>query len=124
MARRNPPWAEEELILALDLYLREGILDDKHSDVEALSRALNALDLHAERPDADRFRNPNGVALKLANFAALDPYYPGTGMSRGGRRDAEVWARYASDEDALAEAVSAVGKGLALPTQAPQRPGV
>lgn len=124
MARRNPPWTEEELVLALDLYLREGLLGNKHSDVQDLSRALNALDLHAERPDADRFRNPNGVALKLANLAALDPNYPGHGMRRGGRRDAEVWERYASDEDALAEAASAVRKGLALPTQAPQEPDV
>jgi len=112
------------LVLALDLYLREGLLGNKHSGVQDLSRALNALDLHAERPDADRFRNPNGVALKLANLAALDPNYPGHGMRRGGRRDAEVWERYASDEDALAEAASAVRKGLALPTQAPQEPDV
>ena len=41
-----------------------------------LSHGLNALTLHPERPDAARFRNPNGVALKLANFAALDPNYP------------------------------------------------
>ena len=89
--RRNPPWAEEELILALDLYLREGLLDDKDQAVIELSGDLNALTVHSERPDAFRFRNPNGVALKLANFAALDPNYGGRGMTRGGRRDAEVW---------------------------------
>ena len=30
---RNPPWAEEELILALDLYLRSGLLDDTNQAV-------------------------------------------------------------------------------------------
>ena len=30
---RNPTWAEEELILALDLYLRLGLLDDKDASV-------------------------------------------------------------------------------------------
>ena len=85
MPRRNPPWAEKELILALDLYLREGLLDNKDQAVIELSRDLNSLTLHSERPDAARFRNPNAVALKLANFAALDPNYDGRGMTRGGR---------------------------------------
>ncbi|MYF08578.1 MAG: hypothetical protein F4089_06350 [Gammaproteobacteria bacterium] len=109
---RNPPWAEEELILALHLYLREGLLDDKDQAVIELSRDLNALTLHPERPDADRFRNPNGVALKLANFAALDPNYAGVGMKRLGKRDREAWVRYASEEDALAEAAAAIRQGL------------
>jgi hypothetical protein len=45
-----------------------------------LSRVLNSLPIHTVRPDLERFRNPNGVALKLANFAALDPAYPGRGI--------------------------------------------
>lgn len=117
--RRNPPWAEEELILALDLYLREGLLDDKDQAVVELSRDLNSLTLHSERPDVARFRNPNGVALKLANFAALDPNYAGRGMTRGGRRDAEVWERYASEEDALVEVAAAIREGRKLPMLPP-----
>ena len=105
---RNPPWAAEELILALDLYLRAGPLDHGEEAVTDLSRDLNALTVHSERPDPARFRNPNSVALKLANFAALDPNYAGRGLTRGGRRDFEVWDRYASDEDALAEAAAAI----------------
>ena len=76
---RNPPWAEDELILALDLYLRQGRLDDTHPLVIELSEALNRLPIHSHRPDHARFRNPNGVALKLANFSALDPSYPAGG---------------------------------------------
>ena len=110
-ASRNPPWAEEELILALDLYLRSGLLDNRNPAVVDLSRTLNALTIHSERPDAARFRNPNGVALKLANFAAIDPNHPGRGMTRGGKRDAEVWAQYASDEDVLAEAAQGITQG-------------
>ena len=105
---RNPPWAKEELILALDLYLRSGLLDDTDPAVMELSRVLNDLTIHSERPDAARFRNPNGVALKLANFAAIDPNYDGRGMTRGGRQDAEVWDQYASDEDSLAAATTAI----------------
>ena len=44
--RRNPPWAEEELILALDLYLRAGLLDAEEQAVTDLSRDLNALTVH------------------------------------------------------------------------------
>ena len=36
-SRRNPPWAFDELVLALDLYLREGQLDDSHARVVELS---------------------------------------------------------------------------------------
>jgi hypothetical protein len=108
---RNPPWAEEELILALDLYLREGLLDDTDPKVIELSELLNRLPTHPDRPDRARFRNPNGVALKLANFAALDPSYPGQGMSRHGQRDAEVWNRLSGDEDALSLAAQAIRSG-------------
>ncbi len=120
--RRNPPWAEEELVLALDLYLRSGLLDDTDPAVIELSHILNALEIQTERPDADRFRNPNGVALKLANFAARDPNYPGRGMTRGGKRDIEVWERYALDEDILAATASAIREGHGLSAVHPVEP--
>ena len=113
---RNPLWAEEELVLALDLYLRFGLLDDRDSAVVDLSRVLNDLTIHSERPDPDRFRNPNGVAMKLGNFAAIDPNYDGRGLTRSSRRDVEVWVRYASDEDTLASAAAAIRDGRGLPT--------
>ena len=121
---RNPPWAEEELLLALDLYLREGLLDDKNQAVIELSRGLKDLTLHSERPDEFRFRNPNGVALKLANFTALDPNYSGLGMTRGGKSDEKVWERYASDEDALDEAAEAIRQGQEPPALPPAETAV
>jgi hypothetical protein len=68
---RNPKWNREELILALDLYLRSrpSLLDDTNSDVVALSETLNALPFRGSKPDAPRFRNPNGVALSSLIFA-------------------------------------------------------
>ena len=108
---RNPPWADEELILALDLYLRLGLLSNTDQDVLDLSHILNDLTIHSNRPDALRFRNPNGVAMKLANFAAIDPNYGGRGMTRGGKRDTEIWERYASDQDALAATAAGIREG-------------
>ena len=99
---RNHPWAEEELILALELYLRSGLLEDSAPAVLDLSRVLSELTAHSEHSNAVRFRNPGDVALKLANFAAIDPNYDDRDIMRGGRRDTDVWDQYASDEDALA----------------------
>lgn len=109
---RNPPWTDDELILALELYLKHGLLDDTSLEVINLSHELNRLGTGVSRNDPTRFRNPNGVALKLANLAALDPAYPGTGMTRGGRRDAVIWDRYSKDEDALVEAARLIRAGL------------
>ena len=128
-ASRNPRWEEEEVILALATYLSGATPDKNNKLVIELSRELNALPLHTERPDAARFRNPSGVALKLANFAALDPSYRGAGMRSFSKLDAEVWRRYAEDEDALHEAVSAIREGrgrfqLLDPDELQRDPGV
>jgi hypothetical protein len=105
---RNPPWSREELILALDVYLRVGMAGSEHPEVLTLSRLLNRLRLHADRPDPERFRNPNGAAMKLANFAALDPTYPGVALSRGGRGDAAIWEEFAADRPRLAREARAL----------------
>ena len=117
MSPRSPAWAWEERILALDLYLREGLLGRTDPAVIALSHDLNALTIHPDRSDFDRFRNPNGVAMKLGNFASLDPNFSGRGLTQVARGDREVWNRYASDEDELAAATTAVRKGYGLPAE-------
>lgn len=60
--RRNPPWNEDELVLALDVYLEYGMLDDRDPRVIELSNLLNELARGTDHPDAERFRNGNGVA--------------------------------------------------------------
>src|SRR6516162_3663886 len=116
----NPAWATDELILALDVYLRQRghIPSPRDAEIVELSDLLNGLPIHTVRPDLERFRNPNGVVLKITNFAALDPQYPGTGMSRGSRLDAVVWDRYSGHEDQLrqvADAIRAAAQTSTLP---------
>jgi 5-methylcytosine-specific restriction protein A len=84
MARRNPPWQRDELILALDLYFRHrpDTINKKHPEVAELSEILNALPIHPDRPDAARFY------MKLCNFLALDPAYQGLGLGAGA-----AWSR-------------------------------
>lgn len=107
-AQRNPAWQYDELVLALDLYLRRGQPPTSDPEVVALSGLLNRLPIHEDRPDATRFRNPNGVHMKLANWKRLDPNYPGAGLTGGGHREEEVWHRFANDPQALAAAVERI----------------
>jgi len=98
---RNPTWEYDELILAMDLYIRKGIVGPTDPEVIELSELLNRLPIHESRPNPSTFRNPNGICLKLANIAALDPAYPGAGMTAGGKRDAEVWERFHNNQTEL-----------------------
>jgi len=79
MPERNPPWARDELILALDLYFRlmgPDKLPHGKPEVVELSRILKSLPIHTERPDLARFRNTSGVYMKLSNFLSLDRVIP------------------------------------------------
>jgi 5-methylcytosine-specific restriction protein A len=118
---RNPDWSRDERLLALDLYLRRRprLPGAEDREVQELSAFLNSLPIHTVRPDLETFRNPNGVSLKLANFAALDSQYPGAGMRSVGRSDVEVWDRYATHPDELHQIVEAIrdlAAGSALPS--------
>ncbi len=111
MAKRNPPWSREELILALELYLAKGLVDDRSAEVIELSKKLGKL-AAVEQIDPQLFRNPNGVAMKLGNFAALDPNYSGKGLSSGGKNDKVVWDEFANNHYGLAHAASLIKDGL------------
>ncbi len=99
--RRNPSWVWDEIVLALELYFRIGVQSSTHRDVIELSELLNRLPIHSSRPQADRFRNPNGVNLKFANLAHLDPEHAGAGMARGSKLDREVFEAYAANREEL-----------------------
>lgn len=97
--RRNPVWSRDELILALDLYMRHrpSFPDGRHPEVVELSRLLNRLAAATETVGTDKFRNGNGVAMKLQNFRRLDPSQSGKGLPGGGKGEEEVWAIFADD---------------------------
>lgn len=123
-APRNPPWSRDELILALDLYFRQSpkIGDATHPEVIELSKLLNAMPLHARRPDASRFRNPAGVAMKLNNFRGLDPTYHGTGLSHGAQADKDVWDEFAQDRERLHAVAAGIREYTATPGAVPPCP--
>jgi 5-methylcytosine-specific restriction protein A len=96
---RNPKWARDEIILALDLYFDKelGPMDSGNPKIIALSELLNRLPIFDYKPDQHTFRNPNGVTLKLSNFKALDPNYTGKGMEAYSKLDKEVFEEFSTD---------------------------
>ncbi len=119
MNSRNPKWERDELLLAPELYLEKGQLDKTAPEVIALSEILNQLPLHNERPNEEKFRNPAGVALKLANFRHLDPSDAAAGMSSGGKGARVVWDEFADNLAELKRINSAIKKALAEESSIP-----
>jgi len=102
---KNPKWHRDEIILALDLYFSQdrGPIDFKNPNIVNLSQTLNALPLFSFRPDQEKFRNPNGVALKLSNFLAIDPNYQGKGMTGGSKLDEKIFREFSGKRELLRE---------------------
>ena|ERR1700678_2903202 len=112
---RNPKWHRDEIILALDLYFSRdrGSIDGNNPKIIELSRVLNRLPLFTERPDEERFRNSNGVTLKLSNFLPFDPNYSGKGMTGGSKLDEQVFKEYVGRQEdlhAIAEEIRKAAK--------------
>ena len=110
---RNPKWTEDELILTLDLYLdmRTSDISAKNPKIVALSESLNAL-RSTDKVD-EKFRNPNGVALKMHNFSQYDPSRTARGMNHGGRLDKIIWDRFEGKRAELRTAANLVRAKIA-----------
>ncbi|GBF18601.1 MULTISPECIES: hypothetical protein [Arenibacter] len=100
---RNPKWHRDEIILALDLYFKiePGQIHSRNPAIITLSELLNKLPLHEERPDAVKFRNPNGASLKLSNFLAIDPNSNQKGMQSYSRLDKEIFEEFVNRKNEL-----------------------
>jgi 5-methylcytosine-specific restriction enzyme A len=115
MATRNPKWSRDELIVTLDFYLRHNpsIPDKQSSEILALSGFLTRLQMKMGGETGDKFRNPNGVYMKLMNFRRFDPSYEGKGLERGGKDEEVVWNLYSSNPNQLRELTASI-KSLVL----------
>ena len=99
---RNPKWTEDEVVLALNLYFQLEWSEMYASNLKVieLSKLLNSLPGEG-RIGNQKYRNPNGVGMKLQNFKALDPEYDGKGLSSYSNIDKEVFERYSLDKKSL-----------------------
>lgn len=111
---RNPPWTRDELILALDLYMshRPMIPGPAHADVVQLSTLLNRFASATGVSGSTKFRNTNGVAMKLQNFRRFDPGQSGKGLVAGARQEEEIWSTYAGDTHKLRTTAAAIREGV------------
>lgn len=116
MAGRNPIWTRDELILALDLYVRHrpAVLGKTSAEVIELSDMLSRL-ARGEARRSPNHRNASSVAIKLLNFRSLDPDYTATGkvgLHHTSRGDGEVWREFASDPIRLRETAQRLRAGF------------
>lgn len=90
---RNPNWTRDEIILALDFYLRhrEKIPGKQSSEIFELADQVRSVARMAGLSGDETFRNPNGVYMKLMNLRGADSDYEGTGLSQVSNLEKEVW---------------------------------
>ena len=108
---RNIPWTRDELIITLDFYMKHrvpGIPSKGSSEIQLLSNELNRLALLHNLPIGEKFRNINGVYLKLMNFHAIDPDWPGKGMQSYGKGDVQVFQDFSQQLDILDAAAKSI----------------
>ncbi|WP_259754019.1 HNH endonuclease [Pseudomonas sp. GCEP-101] len=112
-SQANPSWSRDELILALDLYLRhrKSLPSKHHAEVKDLSQFLGKMGLAFGVGSSASFRNPNGVAMKLGNFRRWDPAFTKdgkTGLWKGNQDEGVVWNEFASSPEKLAAVVRGI----------------
>jgi hypothetical protein len=114
---QNADWSWDEHVLALDLYMTNPISpsNEESAEVAELSGILNQLGERSGVAMTDKFRNANGVYMKMMNFRRLDPTFQAqgkTGLGRGSKGEEEVWDKFAGDRVALRDAANAIKRGL------------
>jgi putative restriction endonuclease len=104
------PWSRSELLAVLNLYLRTpfGRFHHRNPDVVAFAGLIG--------------RSPNAVALKLSNFASLDPVLRSRGirgMPNVSREDVATWRQYEADPEGVAfeseQELAALGASTLIP---------
>ncbi|WP_459926253.1 HNH endonuclease [Flavobacterium covae] len=91
MATRNP-WTREELILAFNLYLKIpfGKMHSTNKDIIHLANLIG--------------RTPNSIALRLVNFASVDPVLKARGikgMDGGTKIVQPIWDEFYNNQEEL-----------------------
>lgn len=117
-------WTREEVILAMDLYVMSGAANggpvpgSHTSQIAELSALLKELGAYPPELRDERYRNTDGVYLKLRNLRAVQSG-GAHGMNRTSQVDAAVWLEYVDDLDALHAQAEAIRQRLAEGALAP-----
>lgn len=92
MEKSQRLWTREELILALNLYLKLpfGKLDARTPEIIHLAKIID--------------RNANAVSMRLNNFASVDPYHQQRGIKGlvGGKKQVQpIWDEFINSKEEL-----------------------
>lgn len=90
---KSPNWTREELVLAFNLYLKLpfGQMDENTDEVKMLSKILGR-------------RTPGAVAMRLGNYAHIDPYHQGrgvVGLKNGIKQVQPIWDEFINNQEGL-----------------------
>ncbi|SDX46911.1 HNH endonuclease [Lysobacter enzymogenes] len=118
-AHKQPRWAKDELILALDLYLRNRASppDKRSPEVADLSAFLGRLGRVLGNSQGDTFRNENGVYMKMMNFRRFDTEFikhGKVGLSKGNKDEESIWNEFSAYPEKLLAVVAAIRATLEL----------
>lgn len=92
MDRKGKNWEREELIVAFNLYCRTafGRIHRGNPEIIQVAKALG--------------RTPSSLAMKMVNFASLDPVHQERsvkGLGHGSKQDKEIWDEFHQDWERL-----------------------
>lgn len=106
----TPTWSEDEMVLALEVYLRHRGQRISRTSREALQLSEALRRLAGQRGYGYRlpFRNPEGMEQQLGKFLDLDPTSTIAGRGDPSKLHRQVWDRYANDEVALRRRVAEI----------------
>ncbi len=110
---KNPLWTRDQVILALDLYVKHKGRDPgvKHPDVIEVSALLRQM---ATEVGLTTYRNPSGVIMKMMNFRSVDPVFTnkgGKGLGGASKLDKAIWLEFVGKPQDLAVAAEAIREG-------------
>jgi 5-methylcytosine-specific restriction protein A len=104
-------WDREEMILALELYFRSPQPGKHSTAVAEVSDLLRKRAVQLGRIIPPRFRNGDGVYLKMMNFRRYDAAQiakGNKGMDRGARLEEAVWSEWSGKKNQLKDAAAAI----------------
>lgn len=104
-------WDREEMILALELYIRDPQPGKTSKAIADVSVLLRKRAQQLGRIVPPRFRNADGVYLKMMNFRRYDPSQQAKGnkgMERGAKLEQTIWDEWANKTASLRDAASAI----------------
>ncbi len=114
---RNPDWARDELILAMDLYFTNPSNPPGKTStaVAELSNLLNKMHRISGGRASLTFRNADGVYMKMMNIRSIDPAFVAQGkkgMKAGGSLEKAIWLEYQGRLPALQIDANAIRKAI------------